>query len=456
MKSSLSFSKVWFVLSLAVLSFLYGVGVGKWEWFPHSLLDRAANQARSVAQSFRQAPGILTDKVYTQEGVHIKMQKEMQPGLTLITSSWKNPGREWEIGFKLIDKRGRVLHDWLFDRAELFRSGLSQRNDPERTDIHGSHLLPNGDVIFNIEYVGTVRADACGRVKWTLAEGNHHSVDRGEGGDFWIPGVSSKPSNVTSRYPDGIPGLSPVWLDRIFHVSSEGEVLGKINILDVLYKNDLERFIVQEYQPGAGTSGMDTKNITHLNDIEPLAPDMADQYPLFEAGDLLVSLRNIHLVFVFDTESKTVKWYESEPFIQQHDPDFIGDGWIGVFDNRDDFIERGKLLGGSRIVALQPHTDSTRVLFPTPLSDPFYTDIRGKWQMLENNNMLLTESAAGRVVEVTPDGETVWEWIHSPSENSKIPYVSQAIRHDLTRNDVASWPCASIDSVDTPSQKTLQ
>lgn len=434
-----------------VFSFLYGTAVGKWEWFPHAFLARAHNQAEAIAQSFTQAPGILTDKVYTGEGVHIKSQEEMQPGLTLITSSWNNPEHGWRVGFKLINEDGGVVHKWLFDRAELFRSGLSQRNDPERTDIHGSHLLPSGDIVFNIEYVGTVRADACGNVKWTLTEGNHHSVDRGEDGSFWIPGVSSKPSNVTNRYPDGIPGLGPVWLDRILHVSEGGEILDEMNILDILYANDLERYLVQEYQPGAGTGGPDTKNITHLNDIEPLPAAMADEYPLFEAGDLLVSLRNIHLVFVFDPQSQTVKWHASEPFIQQHDPDFIGDGWIGVFDNRDDFIERGGLLGGSRIVSLQPHTDSTRVLFPTSLSDPFYTDIRGKWQMLENGNMLLTESAAARVVEVAPDGQSIWEWIHAPRENSMVPYVSQATRNSLTRKKVA-WSCSSVNSKTTSPQ----
>jgi hypothetical protein len=86
------------------------------------------------------------------------------------------------------------------------------------------------------------------------------------------------------------------------------------------------------------------------------------------------------------------------------------------------------------------------VRFPTPLSDPFYTDTQGKWQPLPNGNMLLAEAKAGRIVEVAPNGETVWEWIIEPFSDSKVSRVMTAVRHDLTPADVAAWPCSSVDS----------
>lgn len=91
-----------------------------------------------------------------------------------------------------------------------------------------------------------------------------------------------------------------------------------------------------------------------------------------------------------------------------HDDDQLPSGWIGVFDNNRDGTFRGTALGGGRIVALQPHTDSTRILFPTAHSDTFYTEIMGKWQWLENGNILLTEARAGRVIEVDTAGRTIW------------------------------------------------
>jgi hypothetical protein len=185
---------------------------------------------------------------------------------------------------------------------------------------------------------------------------------------------------------------------------------------------------------------------------------MADAYPLFEAGDLLVSLRVLSLVFVFDPDTKEVKWHSSDPFIYQHDPDFVGDGWIGVFDNNYDLTaynssDRGTMLGGNRIIYLQPHTDSTNVRFPTQHSESLYTRVRGKWQELENGNMLLTEAVAGRAVEVDSSGQSVWEWIHRPTDDSQVPAVTKATRHDLPREEVASWPCSSVDSISPSAQK---
>ncbi|MFB6098681.1 MAG: arylsulfotransferase family protein, partial [Salinibacter sp.] len=274
------------------------------------------------------------------------------------------------------------MHRWRIEKATLFPDSLNLRyRYPETQSLHGTYLFPNGDVLVNLSRVGTVRLDACGRVQWRLPEGSHHSIARAEDGSFWIPGTSARPRRTSTAYPDGYPGLDePVWIEELLQVSAAGTLLQRINVLDVLYANGLERHFVKEYQPEAGTAGPHTKDLLHLNDVEPLPSSMADEYPLFDAGDLLVSLRNPNLVFVFDPASKRAKWHASTPFIQQHDPDFIGEGWIGIFDNNEDFTERGTMLGGSRIVALQPHTDSIEIRFPTEHSTPFYTAIRGKWQ----------------------------------------------------------------------------
>jgi hypothetical protein len=101
------------------------------------------------------------------------------------------------------------------------------------------------------------------------------------------------------------------------------------------------------------------------------------------------------------------------------------------------------MLGGSRVVALQPHTDSVEVLYESPAAEPFYTERMGKWQRLANGNLLLTEAQAGRILEVSPSGEKVWEWIHEPADERRVAEVSEGTRYAFTPDQVSRWPCSS-------------
>ncbi len=76
-----------------------------------------------------------------------------------------------------MDRTGQVVHHWSVEKASLFPDSLDLRwTYPEVRALHGSHVAPNGDLLVNLSRVGTVRLDACGRIQWRLAEGNHHSI----------------------------------------------------------------------------------------------------------------------------------------------------------------------------------------------------------------------------------------------------------------------------------------
>jgi hypothetical protein len=449
--------KVVFVLSFAVLAWFYGFFTSALGLFPNDFLIRAWIQALALSEPNGvpnsvpndSPPGWTTSRVYDREGVRILKPGQVQAGLTLIASYWEDFG--WKPGLKLIDSEGNIVHKWLIDPVEIFSNSAYRRLDEVEFDqrqIHGFHLFPNGDVLVNVDYVGTARLDACGRVLWRLTEGSHHSIARAEDGSFWIPGSTKKEPAVSSRYPDGYPGLDrPIYHEQILHISGNGKILDKINLLDLLYANGLERHIVKAGRRSA-------VDITHTNDVEPLGSSMAEGFPFFDSGDLLVSIRNLDLVLVFDPETGDVKWHTSYPIIEQHDPDFLRDGWIGIFDNNRDGTDRGEMLGGSRIVTVQPHTDSVRVVFPTGHSAPFYSEYMGQWQLLENGNMLLTESFPGRVVEVAPDGQSVWEWVREPYDTLSTPWVTGSERHPVRLETAASWPCSPGDPAG--SQRELE
>lgn len=184
----LPLDRIVFVLSLTLLAFLYGFVASSKRWFPSDLLAAAWLQARAIGQTPRFAH--LQPKIYDRVGVRIAEPESVQPGMTLVLSLWEE--FDWRPGAKLIDVHGRTLHAWEIDGGRLFPDPPQHRTkrDPNRTNAHGVHLFPNGDIVLNVSYVGVVRLDACGRDLWLLPAGNHHSIARAEDGSFWITGGS--------------------------------------------------------------------------------------------------------------------------------------------------------------------------------------------------------------------------------------------------------------------------
>src|SRR5690625_4852079 len=77
---------------------------------------------------------------------------------------------------------------------------------------------------------------------------------------------------------------------------------------------------------------------------------------------------------------------------------------------------------------------------------PLDSAIRAEQQRLDNGNTLIVESNGGRILEVTPDGEIVWEFINparSGAERDQIAIVASAHRLStdaLDRNFLAQLP----------------
>jgi hypothetical protein len=397
-----------------------------------------------VEQAWRQAQAVIPPrptahfaypKSHDREGVRKLNPDRVQQGLVLISSNWKDD--EWKPGLKLINKKGKVLHEWRINPTKLSPKISTPKNFAGPGAVH---LFENGDILTPLGKEELARLDACGNIVWRLPLWAHHSIHQAEDGSLWVLG---KEKNENTSH-SGIQRFDEVEEDIIVHLSLDGKIKKKISVLDILWKNDLHRYIFKMSEDGVRPT-----DLTHANDVEPLPVDMADEYPKLDVGDVAISLRRPDLVVVFDPKSRKVKWYKQDELIGQHDPDFIGGGWIGVFDNNTDGTKRGKALGGSRVVAFNVNDGSEKVLFQSKGPDTFYTPFGGWWQTLKNENMLLVESKAGRVVEVDQNGDIVWEWIHESYREDFVPQVSYAKQHQITTTQIGSWPCSSVDSATT-------
>jgi hypothetical protein len=161
----------------------------------------------------------------------------------------------------------------------------------------------------------------------------------------------------------------------------------------------------------------------HSNKIAELPSDIADAFPLFEAGDLAISLRGLNLVFVLDPDTRTIKWHQTGPWLRQHDPEFRPDGRISIFNNnvyitayRDEQTDLDTPFQ-TNIMVIDPVTRQTEVVFGEQPGEEMLSVIRGQHELLEDGSMLITEFDAGRILEVDENRQIVWEYVNEYDEN---------------------------------------
>jgi len=397
---------------------------------PKEILDLAGRSREQIEQAKR--PSYLVPMRYTSPGVTVYNADAVSPGVTLLTGHW--PAYGWRAGLRLIDAEGNLLHHWNVDSKEIWP--LRQFLD---ANVHGSYLFPNGDVVFNIEYAGLVRLDACGNVVWNTSAGTktYHSVFRADDGNFWVAGHHTiDPGDARAKL---FPAIGkPLGEETLMEFTPDGQLVREISLLEALYNSDYKHLLWHYDRLGKPQ----TWDILHLNDVETLGHDLASDFPMFDEGDILVSSRALSAVAVLSPEAR-IKWLIAGELTHQHDPDFEPGGWISVFDNRTERNNEGTHLGGSRIRAINPLSNEIRDLYPTANQTRlFYSPAAGKHQLLDNGNRLITEAQAAHVFEVSPEGELVWEWVGQPYDDKYSAEILGGTRYpDISASDVRQWPC---------------
>lgn len=436
MKKGVDFAKLTFLCSSALVVFAYGVAVGAYEIFPFAAIKFGVHSVQEVWRTrFGTRPAAYLERArFDGSGVTLVVQDKVAPGLTLLTGFFTD-GNE----LRLIRQDGTFVNRWPVRFSELFPDPSHIEPSSEipdtdwNTDINGALALPDGSVVFSFEYKGMVKLDRCGVVQWTVPRMTHHSISLGGDGSFWVGGRRYHAEGI----PEFRPFRGPYFEDTILRISEDGRVLEELSVPDLLFKNGLASLLLAN---DSWISTVGRSEIVHLNDIEELPDDLADGFLQFTAGDLLLSLRNLNSIMVVDPRTQAVKWHQVGPWIRQHDPDFRNDGTISVFNNNSDGTRLGRIFGGSTILELDPASGTVRVLYGGTPEQHMHTDIRGKHENLADGNILITESLAGRVFEVTDRGELVWEFINR-FDGDEVARLSDAIRYPEEYFVVEDWEC---------------
>ena len=145
------------------------------------------------------------------------------------------------------------------------------------------------------------------------------------------------------------------------------------------------------------------------------------------------------MIAVIDPDTEKIKWSMTGPFIRQHDPDFMDNGYISVFDNKGG-TRNEKTLQASRILSINPANKTYNVLYDGSDDEPFVTLHQGNHQHLPNGNILITESTEGRIFEVNPNRDIVWSFINRWDEDEVI-LTYQATRYPESFGEINQMPC---------------
>ena len=143
----------------------------------------------------------------------------------------------------------------------------------------------------------------------------------------------------------------------------------------------------------------------HPNAVEIVTPEVAARVAGWKVGHALVSLREMDALALIDIGRREVVWLLRGQWHRQHDPDLLSNGRVILFDNLGDFASGGS----SRVVEVDPHSGAILWQFPSTPAATLYSEVRGDQQVLDNGNVLITKSTAGRLLEVTRAGEIAWE-----------------------------------------------
>lgn len=301
-------------------------------------------------------------------------------GFTLYSPSWRPKTF-------LLNMKGEVVHEWdlpghpggyayLLPNGNLFYAAATDSGPPFKGGASGGLMREvdwNGNVI--LEY----------QDDW-----QHHDCRRLNNGNILYAGWEIMPEEAAKRVQGGIPGTElPEGMinDFVREVTPEGETVWEWHT----YEMDIEAY-----------------------PLHPLASRrvwawMNSCFPL-DTGDVLISLRQINTIAIIDHRTKAIKWVRrDDSWGHQHDCQMLNNGNIMLFANG---MNTAAPHAHSYVIEFNPETNETVWEYRDNPTTFFYSHHISGCQRLKSGNTLICEGSFGRIFEVTPGGQIVWEFIN--------------------------------------------
>jgi hypothetical protein len=428
------------VLSVSFIFFLVGSAVSEFRCFPYAeFLQPSFTAARALQRQFAMTASLRETDLWhtarhTQRGVVRNQSDKISEGFTLYTSGHDSAAF-------LIDMQGHVIHHWRVPFHSLWSEPPHVSRPLPESFIHWrrAHLFPNGDLIAMYEAAGDtpwgyglVKVDRHSEVIWKVAEHVHHDLCVHPDGT--VITLTHDWRDARAHPVPNCSHLGAVLLDDfVVVISPDGKITRRISLLTSIANSD--------YSDLLRTVEEDEWDVLHTNTVERVTPEFAEHHEFARADQIMLSFRSRNALAILDLESERIVWASCGPYRAQHDPDVLPNGQILLFDNRG----HAGPGGPSRIIEFDPVAQAIHWSYTGTVEDPLYSLVRSTQQLLPGGNILITESDAGRILEVSRSGEVCWEF-RNPARLPEGP-PSIAIVCGATRvpAEYVQFPCQHPD-----------
>ncbi len=434
-----------FMLALAVViaAFCYGGLVGRYELFPFSVISNGVKTARNLLDTWdiedrgrfsavspdEAAPNrirfvegsALRDPILWYGGRFQFM--DYCPDSGCIAVEYETNGevaRVWPLQF---DDLEEAFHAFSDDDNE-FPIELSPNFSFAR-DVRpiGISQFANGDLLVTFVSetdvafpysVGVARVDGNGHPLWARRDLSHHWPSMTDGDIALVPGfdIGAEPISVEIAPDAGGGGFELTCpdgkfvLDTVNFIDGDGRLLKRFHIMDALLESPFAPVL----------RGANPCDPIHLNHVVRLEENAGDAWGA-DAGDLVVSLRNLSAFAILDGESGGVKRLVRGSFFQQHSVRHLEGSTFIMFDNHGSDGSNGP----SRLLMVDLADGSETTIFPndkTPEDLRLFSRIEGKIDISPDRSRAIVVFAQGTAVEVRlSDGEVlnIFENLHDVS-----------------------------------------
>ena len=320
----------------------------------------------------------------------------------------------------LIDRTGQVRHSWQASFEKIFPGRPLPKRQRKNISAYWRHvtLLPNGELLAIFEGLGLVKLARDSHVVWARLNQAHHDLQMLPDG-----GIALLTRQAVRR--NGVPML----LDYVSFLDQSGEERRRVSILDAILDSPLKDEILRD----ARLRG----DILHTNSLQLI--NSAAAPPGVSRGDILLSLREPDALVILNPHLGRVIWTFRGVFKQQHYARIVQDsGLLLLFDN---FGARTF----SRVLTYRwPTMEPLKAIGRLEGGGHFYTRTLGLAQSLPNANFLIVESEGGRIIEISSEGQNVWQYTNPHRTGPAASLVAAVPHAELIDNEaIDQWLSAA-------------